>query len=403
MMWRAVLGRDWRIFIREFAAATALTTFLALLCVLIVWSAKEKGEESTFVPARVALVDEEGGSLSRIAINLISGQEFVSSVLSIEVVSEEEAMDGIDQGIWAAVVTLPKGYYTDICYGNPTVSSIILCKDEPVYTEVLKLLSDLGEKLVAAGQYGILAGRQALQEAGEPDFFDKYYAEINKAYMAEALTTKSKYFINADVGYEGSSLTLVSYYSLVYLAFISELCTLFFTKLVTRDATKPILSRYKSYGVSEGEFFSGKVLFPFLFRMLLLFTASLVLYRFFDISITPGACLTAAIGMLFISVLGGAVLIMFSRYEAGLVIISASAVIGLSLKGGAVPLAMFPEALKTFGYYTPLGIVFSCLSSLFGGSVSIPQWIVMALTLAVCLPAVKFHLRAVLMGKGEAE
>ena len=102
-----------RLFFRCLLPALALATVFALLCAGAA-GALLGGAEGGYTPARAAVVDDEGSTLSRMLVQGVARADHVARLLEITPLGREEAMEALAAGELAAVIVLPEGFVDDI-------------------------------------------------------------------------------------------------------------------------------------------------------------------------------------------------------------------------------------------------------------------------------------------------
>ena len=165
---KPMLQRDLKLFKRGLIPALLLTVLLAAALALAGFSVL-RGASAGSAPVQVAVVDEEGGLVSRFCINLVSSQSYIASLMDVDRVSRKKALAGLEDGSYAAVIILPEGYTDQIMYGWEGEGEIILSNGAAASAEIVASVADLGERLLAAGQYGVFAGEEVVREAGLSD------------------------------------------------------------------------------------------------------------------------------------------------------------------------------------------------------------------------------------------
>ncbi|MBO4872765.1 MAG: ABC transporter permease [Lachnospiraceae bacterium] len=395
-----MLRRDLVLFKRGLIPALVLTVLLAAAAALAGFSVMRGASESA-APVRVAVVDEEGGMVSRFCINLVSSQSYIASLLDIDRVSRKKALTGLEDGTYAAVIILPEGYTDQIMYGYQGEGEILLSKGAAASAEIVASVADFGERLLAAGQYGVFAGEKVVKAAGlsrevYDDFLDRSNLELLDAAV-NLYDTGSEDILTA---YDGTGLSVGAYYAVTWLSLFLLVSGLFFTALYTADNSRALLTRLFSEGIRPAEYLAGKLLWPLLFRLPLFALLLLGLSRLLPLQLSAGALLST-LG----SVLLAAGLISFSAAAlasrkgwAGLLL--GIAATGLFLCGGLIPRSFLPSWLSRLGDLTPSGAVAGLLRPLFGGRLPLPSLLAGLIYLGLALFFALHHLRA-MPGKGE--
>ncbi len=364
---KPMLQRDLKLFMRGLIPALLLTVLLAAALALAGFSVL-RGASAGSAPVQVAVVDEEGGLVSRFCINLVSSQSYIASLMDVDRVSRKKALAGLEDGSYAAVIILPEGYTDQIMYGWEGEGEIILSNGAAASAEIVASVADLGERLLAAGQYGVFAGEEVVREAGlsdgvHGDFLDRSNVELLNAATGFYDTA----FKDVVSTYNGTGLSVEGYYAATWLGLFLLVSGLFFTALYTADNSRSLLCRLFSEGIRPADYLSGKVLYPLLFKLPLFALLLWGLSRLVPLKLTAGSLLGALLAVLLAACLisFSAVALASRKGWAGLLL--GITAVGLFFCGGLVPRSLLPAWLSALGDYTPLGAVCACLKPLFGG------------------------------------
>lgn len=397
---KPMLRRDLILFKRGLIPALVLTVLLAAALALAGFSVMRGASESA-APVQVAVVDEEGGLVSRFCINLVSSQSYIASLLDIDRVSRRKALNGLEDGTYAAVILLPEGYTDDIMYGQKGEGEIYLSKAAAASAEIVASVADFGERLLAAGQYGVFAGEEVVRAAGLPaeihnDFLDRSNLELLNTAVGLYDTGTD----DVKTAYNGTGLSVEGYYAVTWLGLFLLVGGLFFTALYTADNSRSLLTRLFCEGIQPAEYLAGKILYPLLFRLPLFALLLFGLSRFLPVTLTPASLGAALGGILLASALisCSAVALASRKGWAGLLL--GIAAVGLFLCGGLIPRSFLPAWLSRFGDLTPSGAVSAFLRPLFGGRMPLPSLLAALIYAGLVLFFALHHLKA-MPGKGE--
>ena len=363
-----MLCRDNQIFKRGILPALVLTALFAVICTavgLVSYRDTKDGGEAV----KVALVDEEDSILSRICISLIEEQSYMKKLLSIRSVDrEKQALRMLSDGECAAVIILPEGYLDDLMGGIPCQGRIVLSEEAASSAELVRAVTQAGELLIAAGQEAVFSGERIIAEHGlGSDVHSEYLDTVNMELIRFAKEVYDGGFTEDAGAYAQTGLSVEAHFASGWLALLMFVSGLFFEKLYTMDVRRPLLQRLLASGVTPWEFMAGKLLFPGIFRVILLGAILALLNRFVPVSVTPISlvCLLTAILSSTVTVSCTAVFFAGRGNWQG-IILSVSA-LGLFLVGGIGPRGMLPDTLTAIGDFTPLGSVRAWLMPVFGG------------------------------------
>ncbi len=352
-----MLRRDGILFRRGVIPALVLSVLLAAAAAGAGFSVlKSAGEGAP--RAELVVVDEENSLYSRIAISTVEGQSYIQSILSVDTERKEErALERLEAGECAAVIVLPKGYVNAIMVGHEAKGRIILSEAAAASADIVASVALFGERLLAAGQYGVFAGQELIWKYGlGAEFEQDYLLKSNTGLLNAALSLFDEAFTVEIMPYDGTSLPLAGYYASAWLVLFFMLCGLFFTGLYLTDNKPAMLTRLYALGVTPAGFYLAKcagILFG--------------LSRFMPLTLSPLSLLLFLLGTAFISHFVSAVCVISADRSAGFGIVTALAAAGLFLMGGLVPRSMLGRTLVGIGHFTPSGLAASFFAPLFGG------------------------------------
>ncbi len=387
-----MLRRDGILFRRGVIPALVLSLLLAAVIAAASLSVlKSAGEGSA--RAEVILVDYEDSLYSRIAISTVEAQSYIDSLLHIETAdTEEEALALLNDGKCAAIVVLPKGYLSDISVGREAKGRIILSEAAAASADIVGSVALFGERLLAAGQYGVFAGQRLIWSHELSGEFEKnFLMKSNTGLMDAALSLYDDAIIPEVTPYDGTSLTLTAYYAVAWLVLFFMLCGLFFMNLYLADNEPSILTRLYALKATPGGFFFGKWLLPFVFRFVFCAALLIGLGRFIPLKLTVLTILSASLGLLFISLFVSSLCVLTADRSASFGLITAVSAAGLFLAGGIVPRSMLSPLLTEIGRFTPSGLAAAFLAPLFGGEA---DWLCMGLAMLLAAGLTFWTLRA---------
>ena len=363
-----MLRRDGILFRRGVIPALVLSVLLAAAAAGAGFSVQQSAAEGA-ARAEIIVVDHENSLYSRIAISTVEAQSFIQSILSVDTErSEEKALKRLEAGECAAVIILPEGYVNDISVGHEAKGRIILSEAAAASADIVASVALFGERLLAAGQYGVFAGQQLIWSHGLDSEFEKaYLVKSNSALIDAALSLYDEAFTVEITPYDGTSLPLAGWYASAWLVLFFMLCGLFFMGLYLTDNQPAMLTRLYALGIRPSGFFLGKWLWPLIFRTVLGAAILFGLSRFVPLAVSPYSLLLFLLGLVFISHFVSAVCVLSADRSAGFGIVTACAAAGLFLSGGLVPRSMLSRTLTGIGRFTPSGLAAAFFAPLFGG------------------------------------
>ncbi|MBP5254594.1 MAG: ABC transporter permease [Lachnospiraceae bacterium] len=348
---------------------------------------------------RVALVDRQGGLLSRIAIGMIEEETDIAALMSFDETTEEEAMEGLREGLYAAVIILPEGYVDKIRYGYSGQGTILLSEAAAASADEVEAIAKFGELMLAAGQNGVFAGenliwKYGIDEAREQDFLNR----SNQKLVFSAISITDEGMSTSESAYDGTGMSTEGNYAACWITFLLFVSGIFLSALYTADTEKSMVGRLRASGVSSAEYLLWKILFPCLFRTVL--AAAAVTGIGFVLRVSPLGILTALPGILMMSVMITCGAILLSAYSGWQGILLALCAAGLFLSGGILHRHLMPELLIRFGDLLPFGSVQHLVSPLFGGRISLVYLLTGALWSGLLFALALRHLERMPSGGG---
>lgn len=390
-----MLKRDFRLFVRCLIPAAVLTMVFAVVCAAAAFSGISAAG-SGFSPVKTAVVDGDNSTLSRIVLRTVAGTDYISQLLDITVCPEEEAMSGLEDGTFAAVIQLPKGTVNGILHGWPTKGTIYLSSAAAAHTEVVARTAAFGEVMLAAGQYGIFSGEQLIRESRlDGAFRSEFLSRYNALLLTEAFQANSAYFDIHITDYAATSMETAAYYLVCWFTLLITLVPMLFSGLYAGDLHRPMLCRLRGFGVTDSAFLFGKYLLPFGFLTMLGAGALWAVNGIVTLEVSFGAVALAAAAAALAAILGGSIMLCGKN---GAPIIVTASLGGLLLCGGLIPRQLLPDALLRLGTLTPFGAVQNLLLPIFGGEMDVFSLLAAAIYTALLLWLVKRRLLRIRIG-----
>lgn len=395
-----MLKRDLQLFVRCLVAALVFALFLGVIAYGAVTAVSRGGTERAQLP-EIAVVDKENSMLSRMLIGFVENSEFAAPLFRVTKAKEKEAMRRFAEGSCSAVIVLPENFLEDISYGREAGGQIYLSETVGTYANVVASAAKFGEKMLAAGQYGVFSGEHLLRDYGRTnEEHEQYLMAVNAKLLNEVLESNTNYYEIVLTDYDNTSLDVVSDYLTAWLAFVLVLGGLFFHKLYKMDLNASVYARLAAYGVSAGIFSAGKIGFPFVFQTCLSVVVVLLTKGYCKITLTPGSVCALFLALLLASFLAFAFAVCMKNE---VILTTAVAFVGLLLCGGVIPRPTLPAFCRIIGDLSPLGAVRTLVSPMFGAGVDIRAVLVAVGYLLLFVWMIGRGLNRLKTGKGKAE
>ena len=389
-----MLKRDMQLFCRCLVVAMLFVLTLGAIGVGTA-AAVGSGGSDAFKQPTVAVVDEENSLLSRMIIGFVEGSDFVAPLFRVERAKEKEALRRFADGTCSAVICLPENFVEDVSYGRTSSGTILLSGALGSYSYIVESAARFGEKMLAAGQYGVFAGEELIRDYGKSkQEHEQFLLAVNTKLLKEALNSNDNYYEILMTDYDGTSLSAENYYLTAWIAFVLSLSGLFFWKLYRTDMKQATVTRLLVYGVKEWQMAFGKVLFPFLFQAVLLFIAKLLLP-----APETGMWATALFSAVLALLITGSISFAFAVNMKNEVVVSAFlSFFGLLLCGGVIPRPLLPKGISLLGDLTPVGVVRALLTPCFGGETNVWVYVVALVYLVLADGMILLGIRRIRMG-----
>ena len=362
--------RDGILFGRGFLPALLLTVLAGLVCFLAGYSVSYSASNNE-APVSVALINEDDSAKGLIAVNAVKEAPFIKGMMDFADTDLDSALQGLSEGRFEAVIHLPAGYIENISHGIPGKGYIYLSSSAASAEEVIRSIASFGELLLVAGQQGVFVGEDLIVGKGLPeDVHENYLVKSNLELLEHAFSLFDGGSVIEVTDYAGSGLPLLQSYAALWLAFFLLIAGLFFGPLYVTDLKKGLLVRLYSGGVRPFGFLFGKLFYPFLFRIAVTVPALFLIFRFFAPSMSAVSIALLLLGILLSSVFVTAGATILSERKGWIALLAGISVVSLILSGGVVPRAFLPDAVTGIARFLPVGVLYHCISPLFGGTVS---------------------------------
>lgn len=394
-----MLKRDGRLFIRCLTAALVFALFLGTMVYGITAAVYAGGADRAQIP-NVLVVDKENSIMSRMVIGVVENSQFAAPLFKVSKAKEKEAMKQFAEGSCSAVIVLPEHFLEDISYGRESRGHIYLSDAVSPYAAVVASAAQFGEKMLAAGQYGVFCGERLLRDYGcTGEEHEQYLLAVNANLLNEALGAGENYYEIILTDYDNTSLDITAYYLSAWFAFLLLLCGLVFGKLYKTDLNTAVYARLAAYGVKNRHFAAGKIIYPFIFLLCLSGGGMVAVGGHQELYLNAGSVCALVTALLLSSLFSFA----FAVCMENEVLVTASvAFVSLLLCGGVIPRPELPVAFKVLGDLSPVGVVRTLTASCLGGTVGWQTYMVAAGYLILLGLMTALGLKRLRTGKGAA-
>ena len=390
--------RDSRLFLRS------LKYVLIIGCILLVGFAGTVmmitgSEAGASKPLTLALVNEDtDSSFSNMVLEIIANNENIASAIEVQFFDEEEAaVTAVRKGAAAALI-IPNDFFASVNYGQNYPCKIVLNNSNLSSANTVKYFAGLGSDMLSSAQYAIYEGDIYLADQGaDDDTRREYNLLLNTAMISEAAQAPETYFDLKNLGYTAKGLPKYAHYIALFTAFFCGLLSICFFHLYRDDCKKETLMRLFAAGVSKKQYMFCKILFPGICFAVILIGVTVAGGRFVRLFVSPAALICAAAGIAFLAVF--CALFGTALGDSSGAVVFIIFFVSMFFTGGIIPYVNLTQTALTIGSFTPLGVVYSLFSPLFGGRFTFLSLVPLAVYLILGVFAVKGELDRTVLGK----
>ncbi len=350
----------------------AMVVFFTLICLgcaflfLSVVADAEAMEEIV----TIGIVDKDGSFVSRLAIQMVSGNKEVKGMFAVEdFETEEEAYDAVYNGDIVGAIIFEEGYFSQILAGESSAVSVVVSEAVEVHALQLRDFAGTGEILIKVGEYGVGATWDPIMEAtGDWDKAVVRYNKLSLEFASNIMKLVGSTVATEHTPYSGHSVSLVGHYVLMYATLLLSMLDIIFFDFIRWDYSRTLLSRLRTMGVEGIHIMASKVPRILLVKGVLLGVVLAVAGIFLPLSVNLLSVLGVAVFLIFNTCFTVCICTLTQGSDVGPAIICAIHFAGLFLCGGLVPYDMLPLAVTQTGSFTPVGIGAGLLAPILGGS-----------------------------------
>ncbi len=242
---RAALRRPAPLFLSFF-----IPIMLLGLVLLSVYSLIPQNEEHI----QAAIVDLDQTFETKALVNQLSEDEEMKKALTLIPMSSEKAVEQFNNGNLAGMITIPKGFSESLRKGENDPIHVLTNEEQPLSTNMLKLLLDSGAMYISASQSAVNTVYdlhiKELSDSGERSqklqqailTFTLFALSRNDAFSQEELKSGSR------IGWKAHGLLAV------LLTVISSFA-LFFHWFDSKHSPSSMLLRLRSYHITQIQLF----------------------------------------------------------------------------------------------------------------------------------------------------
>jgi len=370
----ALLRKNGLLFLKSSVISVIVSIVFAAGCLLAANTLSDRNARE-YTKLKIAVVNNDTSDNSALAVKILTNSvKSLNAVLSMSVMDEEDAFNEIENGNINGILVIPDGAIEGYLYGNDIPMTFYISDSSPYEYIILKQIGETGRKMLSSGRSGTYTVQRIMYEKGN---IEKYYEisdRINTTLLSKTLGAYSDMTIWKNVNLSGALVPLIPHHILCFFAFFM-LCSLsLWGKFILNDTTPPVLQRMFCSKINPIEIVISKVIYIFLFNILItiLFFLSSGFLSDSDININ---LLYIMVTSLFLSTLSVCMFIVIGKNSS--FIISAISILGIILGGGIIPVSLIPSSLANIGEFFPNRLIYIALSTIYTNENNISSMIIM--------------------------
>ncbi|MBP0960046.1 MAG: ABC transporter permease [Oscillospiraceae bacterium] len=329
-----------------------------------------------YTKLKIAVVNNDTSDSSALAVKLLTNSvKSLNAVLSMSVMEEDIAFDEIKHGNLNGILIIPDGAIEGYLYGNDIPMTLYISDTSPYEHIILKQIGETGRRMLSSGRSGTYTVQRIMYEKGNKDKYDEISDRINTILLSKTLGAYSDMTIWKNVNLSGAIVPLIPHHILCFFAFFMLCSVSLWSKFIINDISPSVLQRMFCSKINPFEVIISKVIYIFLFNIIvtILFFLSSKFFSDYDIHIN---LLCVTVTSLFLSTLSVFMFIVIGKNSS--FIISSVSMIGIILSGGIIPVSLIPSTLANIGVFFPNRLIYIVLSTIYTNENNISHIIIMA-------------------------
>lgn len=338
--------KQWKLLLASFLVPIMLTFGVVLVVINVV----KPDEDANPIP--VAIVDHEKSMETGYIIEHMTSAEHIQSLLSVEMTTEEEAFQLLEDNEITAIMIIPEKFSRDLAVGINTPVKVVGNSQRPFQSQLVRYFMESASQFISAAQSGVNTVDAYLREADAPkDLVRQAFTSSIVDFTFHALGRNDLY--EQEQVDELHTADLKQYYAgsvLIAIIMIWAFSSLWLTR---SSIDETLLRRLLISGVTTSHRFKGRLLAT----SCMVWGETALLYPVLHWSQLFSNSLTI---LLFLMVIGFLFITFFLCIEAainnekGLLVGSALAMMIFLLLGGHIlPPVYLPVWLETASSFIP--------------------------------------------------
>ena len=371
----ALLRKNGLLFLKSSVISVIVSIVFAAGCLLAANTLSDRNARE-YTKLKIAVVNNDTSDYSVLAVKLLTNSvKSLNAVLSMSVMEEDIAFDEIKHGNLNGILIIPDGAIEGYLYGNDIPMTLYISDTSPYEHIILKQIGETGRRMLSSGRSGTYTVQRIMYEKGNKDKYDEISDRINTILLSKTLGAYSDMTIWKNVNLSGAIVPLIPHHILCFFAFFMLCSVSLWSKFIINDISPSVLQRMFCSKINPFEVIISKVIYIFLFNIIvtILFFLSSKFFSDYDIHIN---LLCVTVTSLFLSTLSVFMFIVIGKNSS--FIISSVSMIGIILSGGIIPVSLIPSTLANIGVFFPNRLIYIVLSTIYTNENNISHIIIMA-------------------------
>ena len=306
------------------------------------------GSNSFIRPFSVAIVDYDDSLGSKMAISSLETEGYISKVVTIKRIGEEEGLNQLKMGETAGVVIIPQGFATSLYEGRNKPLKVYISSQQGINAEMVESFFKGAGDMVIAGQSGIYTIFDFLVKT---NISREEAYERTEGWMAKLILISMgrNQIFEKEVVSNIPQVSTVQYYVIGVGVMFIMFTGILGTRLITQDYENGILSRILISPVNKFAYISGKLVTIILLGIIqfisVVIPIALILNTNFKLISLP--LFLTVISIIFASAALCILISTFVKSSSNATIASIVSIFIICLAGGCIyPVASMADSLK---------------------------------------------------------
>ncbi|PKK40346.1 hypothetical protein ABB02_00331 [Clostridiaceae bacterium JG1575] len=137
---------------------------------------------------RIGIAAQDSGRSEALLIAALNQQKSLNRLFSFEAVDEVLGKKRFEEGVYGALILMPRGFLPGILRGEPLQSTVLLPKGRPLEESLVRLALASGESMLLSGREAIWAADEVYEAAGRSaSEREELSRALNEDFLARSL------------------------------------------------------------------------------------------------------------------------------------------------------------------------------------------------------------------------